>query len=109
MKIKTIALPSIKKRPRKKNTATDNRFIRLENNKTYIGIYHGFASVTKPVKIIRFSVDGSGNVGTPTTIASWSATLDIQSGTNTVNAYTASGYEYLRLMIFEEGQTIDTA
>ena len=83
--------------------------VTVEKNKTYIGIYHGFASVTKPVKIIRFSVDGSGNVGTPTTIASWSATLDIQSGTNTVNAYTASGYEYLRLMIFEEGQTIDTA
>ncbi len=36
MKIKTIALPSIKKRPRKNNTATDNRFIRLENNKPYI-------------------------------------------------------------------------
>ena len=36
MKIKTIALPSIIKRPRKKNTATDNRFIRLENNKPYI-------------------------------------------------------------------------
>jgi hypothetical protein len=36
MKIKTIALPSIKKRPRKKNTATDNRFIRLESNKPYI-------------------------------------------------------------------------
>ena len=83
--------------------------VTVENNKSYIGIYHGFASVTKPVKIIRFSVDGSGNVGTPTTIADWSATLDIQSGTNTVNAYTASGYEYLRLMIFEEGQTIDTA
>ena len=36
MKIKPIALPSIKKRPRKKNTATDNRFIWIENNKPYI-------------------------------------------------------------------------
>ena len=36
MRVRTIILPSPKRRPKKTNKATDNRLIRIENNKPYI-------------------------------------------------------------------------
>ena len=82
--------------------------VTVENNKSYIAIFFSYASETKMPKIFRLTVNGSGVVS-QSTVADWSSTLQIQTGTNTINAYTSTTYEYHRMFVFEEGQTIDTA
>ena len=93
------------------SSTTGETTITVENSKSYISIFFAWEGnnfYLTPPELDRITVDGSGNLSIAN-IRGWGSTMSLSTGTNTLTANVDTPYKYATLLLFEEGQTIDTA
>ena len=93
------------------NSTSGETSITVENNKSYIGVFTSWnntSAYSVPPELFRFTVNSSGVVS-ENNFRHWSGNMVISLGTNLITANVSGDYLYATLLLFEEGQTIDTA